>query len=106
VLCNNLCMTKTPSTLIRRDTLDRLRESLRNLPAQTVETKSELTVKEVISLFRNDLIELRDKRNYTLPQLCDHLAKNGVAISPPTLRSYLVSKRRKKADAAKTEFQV
>lgn len=94
--------TKTPG-LIKRTELDKLRESLRNLPAQTLENKPELTVKEAITVLRNELIELRDKRNYSLPQLCEHLTKHGITISVPTLRSYLESKRRKKAETGKQD---
>jgi hypothetical protein len=98
-------MAKPTAGLIKRTDLDKLREKLRNMPAMTIENKQELTIKEAITLLREDLIELRDKRNYTLSQLCDHLATQGISVSPPTLKAYIDKKRRKKGlnDTARIE---
>jgi hypothetical protein len=96
-------MANTTPGLLKRNDLDKLRESLRDLPAQTLENKPELTVKEVVTLLKSELVELREKKNYSLQQLREHLATHGVTIALPTLRSYLEPKRRKRGDGTKAE---
>lgn len=80
------------------DTIEKLKESLREKESQPVK-KQQLSKLEAVKMLAGEIKELQ-KRGYTLEQVCEFLREGGIDISTPTLRNYLQRAKEKKRAAS------
>ena len=78
-----MATTKT----ITLEAIEQLREKLKAAPTVSPE-KRQVTKQEAIAAIRGE-IEAMQKRGYTLDDIAQMIAHNGIEITTPTLKSYL-----------------
>jgi DNA-binding transcriptional MerR regulator len=77
--------------------LESIAQKLRALPP--VEKKRDYNKRETVEVLAKEIHELQ-KRGYSLEQVGEMLRGEGLDIATPTLKTYLVTKKRRKAQPA------
>ena len=81
--------------------LDTIASKLRNMPA-IEKNKQEHSKQEAVKLLSKEIVAMQ-KRGYTLDQISEALRGEGIAVTTPTLKSYL---QRAKPASKKTSVKV
>jgi hypothetical protein len=81
---------RTRATLVKQGAVEEAQEFLRSLPEKP---KEDLSLKEAINKLKEPL-QAALARGYSYQELAAQLKKQGINISPTTLKNYLPSGRR------------